>query len=50
MGGIESGSTELCYSLEYMVVNLVVITRNVTVITQSTSVVISMLYLQVMVL
>ena len=45
MGGIELGSTEQCYNLEYMVVNIVVITRSVNVITQSTAVSTSMLYL-----
>ena len=45
MGGIESGSTEQCYNLEYTVMSIVVITRNVNVITQSTAVSISMLYL-----
>ena len=50
MGGIELGSTEQCYNLEYMVVSIVVITRNVTVITQSIAVSISVLYLRVTVL
>ena len=45
MGGIESGSTEQCYNLEYTVVNIVVITKNDSVITRSTAVLISMLYL-----
>ena len=36
MGGIELGSTEQCYNLEYMVVNIVVITRSVNIITWST--------------
>ena len=45
MGGIELGSTEQCYYLEYTVVSIVVITRNVNVITRSTVVSISMLYL-----
>ena len=45
MGGIELGSTDQCYNLEYTVVNIVVITRSVNVITQSTVVSTSMLYL-----
>ena len=45
MGGIELGSTEQCYKLEYTVVNIVVITRSVNVITWSTGVSTSMLYL-----
>ena len=45
MGGIELGSTEQCYNLEYTVVNIVVITRSVNIITQSTAVSTSMLYL-----
>ena len=45
MGGIELGSTEQCYNLEYMVMNIVVITRSVNVITLSTAVSTSMLYL-----
>ena len=45
MGGIELGSTEQCYYLEYTVVSIAVITRNVNVITQSTAVSISVLYL-----
>ena len=45
MGGIELGSTEQCYYLEYTVVSIVVITRNVNVITWSTAVSISVLYL-----
>ena len=39
MGGIELGSTEKCYNLEYMVVGIVVITRNVNVIPMSDSVI-----------
>ena len=37
MGGIELGSTEQCYYLENMVVSIVVITRNVNVITREYS-------------
>ena len=45
MGGIELGNTEQCYNLEYTVMNLVVITRSVSIITGSTGVLTSMLYL-----
>ena len=44
MGGIELGSTEQCYNL-YTVVNIVVITKSVNVLTRSTAVSTSMLYL-----
>ena len=37
MGGIELGSTEKCYNLEYTVVNIVVITRSVNIITREYS-------------
>ena len=50
MGGIELDSTEQYYNLEYTVVNIVVITRSVSIITQSTSVSTSTLYLGVSVL
>ena len=50
MGGIELGNTEQCYNLECTVVNGVVITRSVSIITRSTASLTSMLYLGVSVL
>ena len=45
MGGIKLDSTEQCYNLEYTVMNIVVITRSVNIITRSTAVSICVLYL-----